>query len=179
MTIAIPRLDRTTAAERGLTLADFLVPVRSPNGSNAPVRHALLIAPEPCHLLTRRSPSPDARAVHRPDVRRPRRRRRARFRRGFAAVALLYLALGAVGLRGLREGKRRASAASSGATGGYLIGFVVAAAVVGRLAELGWDRHIGGALGDDGHRHRDRSTRSAFPGSGRDRPRLVDALAGA
>ena len=27
MTIAIPRLDRSTAAERGITLADFLVPV--------------------------------------------------------------------------------------------------------------------------------------------------------
>jgi biotin transport system substrate-specific component len=34
-----------------------------------------------------------------------------------------------------------------GATGGYLIGFVVAGALVGRLAELGWDRKIGGALG--------------------------------
>jgi biotin transport system substrate-specific component len=34
-----------------------------------------------------------------------------------------------------------------GATGGYLIGFVIAGALVGRLAELGWDRKIGGALG--------------------------------
>ena len=34
-----------------------------------------------------------------------------------------------------------------GATGGYLVGFVVAAALVGRLAELGWDRRIGGAVG--------------------------------
>jgi biotin transport system substrate-specific component len=34
-----------------------------------------------------------------------------------------------------------------GATGGYLIGFVLAAAVVGRLAELGWDRRIGGSTG--------------------------------
>ena len=33
-----------------------------------------------------------------------------------------------------------------GATGGYLIGFVVAAAVVGRLAELGWDRNVLGAI---------------------------------
>ncbi len=32
-----------------------------------------------------------------------------------------------------------------GATGGYLIGFVIAAAAVGRLAELGWDRHLAGA----------------------------------
>jgi biotin transport system substrate-specific component len=34
-----------------------------------------------------------------------------------------------------------------GATGGYLVGFVFAAALVGRLAELGWDRRIGGAIG--------------------------------
>ena len=34
-----------------------------------------------------------------------------------------------------------------GATGGYLIGFVIAGALVGRLAELGWDRRLGGALG--------------------------------
>jgi biotin transport system substrate-specific component len=33
-----------------------------------------------------------------------------------------------------------------GATGGYLIGFVVASGVVGRLAELGWDRHLAGAV---------------------------------
>ncbi len=34
-----------------------------------------------------------------------------------------------------------------GATGGYLLGFVIASGVVGRLAELGWDRHMAGALG--------------------------------
>ena len=33
-----------------------------------------------------------------------------------------------------------------GATGGYLVGFVVASGIVGRLAELGWDRRFGGAL---------------------------------
>jgi biotin transport system substrate-specific component len=33
-----------------------------------------------------------------------------------------------------------------GPSGGYLVGFVVAAAVVGRLAELGWDRKLGGSL---------------------------------
>ena len=31
-------------------------------------------------------------------------------------------------------------------TGGYLIGFAVAGAIVGRLAELGWDRRLGGSL---------------------------------
>lgn len=29
-----------------------------------------------------------------------------------------------------------------GPTGGYLVGFVAAAYLVGRLAEMGWDRHI-------------------------------------
>jgi len=44
MTIAIPRLDRTTAAERGLTLADFLVPISVGERLNARLRHILLIA---------------------------------------------------------------------------------------------------------------------------------------
>ncbi len=34
-----------------------------------------------------------------------------------------------------------------GTTGGYLVGFLFAAGLVGRLAELGWDRKIGGAIG--------------------------------
>ena len=34
-----------------------------------------------------------------------------------------------------------------GARGGYHIGFIVASAFVGRLAELGWDRNILGAIG--------------------------------
>jgi biotin transport system substrate-specific component len=34
-----------------------------------------------------------------------------------------------------------------GATGGYLIGFVVAAGIVGWLAELGWDRRLIGSIG--------------------------------
>ena len=33
-----------------------------------------------------------------------------------------------------------------GPTGGYLVGFVLAAAIVGRLAELGWDRKLPGSL---------------------------------
>lgn len=37
--------------------------------------------------------------------------------------------------------------ALSGATGGYLIAFPIAAALSGRLAELGWNRSIGSAIG--------------------------------
>jgi len=44
MTIAIPRLDRTTAAERGLTLADFLVPISVGERLNPRLRHMVLIA---------------------------------------------------------------------------------------------------------------------------------------
>ena len=67
------------------------------------------------------------------------------FRRGLLAV-MLYVLLGVIGLPFFAEGKG-GLIVISGATGGYLIGFVVAGAVVGRLSELGWDRHIGGALG--------------------------------
>jgi biotin transport system substrate-specific component len=58
----------------------------------------------------------------------------------------LYVLLGVVGLPFFAESKGGLSVIW-GATGGYLIGFVIAAAVVGRLAELGWDRRIGGAIG--------------------------------
>jgi biotin transport system substrate-specific component len=34
-----------------------------------------------------------------------------------------------------------------GPRGGYLVGFLFAGALVGWLAEMGWDRHIGGAIG--------------------------------
>ena len=43
MTLAIPRLDRSTAAERGLTLADFLVPIRVGERTPTRLRHVVLI----------------------------------------------------------------------------------------------------------------------------------------
>jgi len=66
-------------------------------------------------------------------------------RRGGLA-ALLYVVLGVIGLPFFAEG-RGGPSVILGATGGYLVGFVLAAALVGRLAELGWDRRIGGAIG--------------------------------
>ena len=61
-------------------------------------------------------------------------------RLGFVSM-LLYIALGAVGLPIYSAG---ASGIDQllGVTGGYLVGFVVAAVVVGRLAERGWDRTL-------------------------------------
>jgi biotin transport system substrate-specific component len=147
MTIAIPRFDRTTAAERGLTLADFLVPISVGERLNPRLRHVVLIATGAVFiyltalLVIPRDPVPwtgqtfgvllvgGALGA----------------RRGFAAVGL-YVLLGLVGLPFFAENKG-GSAVILGATGGYLIGFIVAGAIVGRLAELGWDRHIGGAIG--------------------------------
>lgn len=59
-----------------------------------------------------------------------------------AATVLFYLAQGAVGLpvfAGTPE-KGIGIAYMMGTTGGYLLGFVFAAAAVGYLAERGWDR---------------------------------------
>ncbi len=55
------------------------------------------------------------------------------------ACLLAYLAEGAVGLPVFAQGKA-GLVAFAGPTGGYLVGFVVAAFVVGLLAERGWDR---------------------------------------
>jgi biotin transport system substrate-specific component len=146
MTIALPRLDRSTAADRGITLADFLVPIRVGENTPTRVRHiALVVAGALIVALCARiyiptDPVPftgqtfGVLAVG----------AALGFRRGALAI-LLYLAIGALGFGVFAQG---ASGINQivGRTGGYLIGFLVAAAVVGRLAELGWDRHIGGAI---------------------------------
>lgn len=61
-----------------------------------------------------------------------------------AITILLYLAEGAIGLpvfAGTPE-KGIGLAYMVGPTGGYLVGFVVAAATVGWLAHKGWDRNV-------------------------------------
>lgn len=57
----------------------------------------------------------------------------------------LYVALGAVGLPFYAEGTGGWTVAT-GSTAGYLVGFVVAAFVVGRLAERGQDRTLSTAM---------------------------------
>jgi biotin transport system substrate-specific component len=61
-------------------------------------------------------------------------------RRGALAL-LLYLAEGAVGLP-VFAGGASGVVYMAGPTAGYLVGFVVAAGVVGWLAERGWDRRL-------------------------------------
>jgi biotin transport system substrate-specific component len=67
------------------------------------------------------------------------------FRRGIASV-LLYVLLGAIGVPLFALGKTGLDVIL-GASGGYLIGFILAGAIVGRLAELGWDRNLVGSIG--------------------------------
>ena len=57
----------------------------------------------------------------------------------------LYVALGAIGLPFYAEGSGGWTAAT-GATMGYLVGFVVAAFVVGKMAEHGQDRKLSTSL---------------------------------
>ena len=149
MTITMPRLDRLSAQERGLTIGDFLVPIRVSERLHTRARHLalILIGTALIALCARISitipgnPVPitgqtfgvllSAGALG--------------FRRGVAASAL-YLAIGAIGLPVFAEGKH-GTAIIFGATGGYLIGFVLASAIIGRLAELGWDRNLLGSIG--------------------------------
>ncbi|MCU0506492.1 MAG: biotin transporter BioY [Chloroflexi bacterium] len=155
MTIATPRLVRVPAAERGITIGDFLVPVRMGERMSSRVRHAgLVVLGALLIALTANI------AVTIPGTPVPVTGQTfgvlvvgsaLGFRRGVMAAAL-YLLLGVVGLpvyAGQASGADTFGTLAGGIqlapTGGYLVGFVVAAGLVGRLAELGWDRTPGGA----------------------------------
>ncbi len=57
----------------------------------------------------------------------------------------LYVVLGILGAP-VYTGQNSGWEYFTGATGGYLVGFVLAAAVVGYLAERGWDRRLSSAI---------------------------------
>lgn len=155
--IATSRLTRVPALERGITIGDFLVPVVVSERIGARFRHlALIVAGALLIALSANvsipipgSPIPVTGQTFAVLLVGG----ALGYRRGLLA-ALLYLGLGLLlpvyaqhrsgpeVIASLHEGRL-----VLGSSGGYLLGFVFAAALVGRLAELGWDRHIGGALG--------------------------------
>ena len=149
MTIGMPRIDRLPAQERGLTIGDFLVPIRISERLHTRARHlaliligtALIALTARIYFLVPGNPVPFTGQTFGVLLVSG----ALGFRRGLAASAL-YLLIGALGLPVFAEGKHGVDVIL-GATGGYLIGFVVASAIVGRLAELGWDRNIFGAIG--------------------------------
>jgi biotin transport system substrate-specific component len=147
MTIAIPRLDRSSAEERGITLADFLVPIRVGERTPSWVRHVVLVAAGAlfvalcAQVIIPAQPVPFTGQTFGVLLVGG----ALGFRRGALAL-LLYLAIGAAGVSVFTPGPTQGMARILGQSGGYLVGFVIAAAIVGRLSELGWDRKIGGSL---------------------------------
>jgi biotin transport system substrate-specific component len=149
MTIGMPRIDRLPAQERGLTIGDFLVPIRVSERMHTRARHlALILIGTALIAICARI------AIYVPGYPVPFTGQTfgvllsagaLGFRRGLAACGL-YVLLGALGVP-VFAGAHAGLAYALGAPGGYLIGFVLASAIVGRLAELGWDRTIFGAIG--------------------------------
>jgi biotin transport system substrate-specific component len=172
MITATPRINRLPLDERGITLADFLVPIRIGERMGSRVRHialvaagALLIALCAQITIVQTGQSIPLIADFRIQLANtPVPITGQTFavllvggalglRRGFLAVGL-YLVLGlvlpfyATGASGLDTFVSRAESGSLvfGASAGYLLGFLLAAVVTGRLAEIGWDRNIFGAV---------------------------------
>jgi len=161
VTIALPRLNRLPAAERGITIGDFLVPIRVGEPISARVRHIVLIvagalivaltAQFQIRLQIAATPVPITGQTFGVLLVGG----ALGLRRGALAL-LLYLVLGLFlpfytpgGAPGAQRFVMQDPAGSwvLGATGGYLLGFVFAAALVGWLAELGWDRRLIGSIG--------------------------------
>lgn len=149
MTISVPRLDRSAAGERGITIADFLVPIRVAEGIGVRLRHvALILAGTLLIALAAQlrfylpnDPIPVTGQTFAVLLAGG----ALGFRRGVAST-ILYLLLGLIGLPVFAGGSHGA-AIVLGVSGGYIVGFILAAAIVGRLAELGWDRNLLGSIG--------------------------------
>jgi biotin transport system substrate-specific component len=155
--LASPRFNRLPAAERGITIGDFLVPIRVGDRMSSRARHvALVIAGALFVFLTAQI------SIRLPGTPIPVTGQvfgvllvggALGFRRGFLAM-LLYVAIGVIGYPAFAEhrGGIQVIAAFTdgrlvlGSSGGYLVGFIVAGSLVGWLAELGWDRHLFGSL---------------------------------
>jgi biotin transport system substrate-specific component len=150
MTITVPRLDRSPAGERGITIADFLVPIRLSEGIGVRVRHlALILAGTLLIALAAQLrfylPNNPLIPVTGQTFAVLLVGGALGFRRGIAST-VLYLLLGLIGLP-VYSGGSHGIEVILGGRGGYVVGFILAAAIVGRLAELGWDRNLLGSVG--------------------------------
>lgn len=167
------RLSRVPPFERGLTLGDFLVPIRLGERAAIWQRNLLMIGVGTALIVAGAYVSFNVPQVAIGNAYVPANPyvpfslqtfsvlftgAMLGFRRGLAST-LLYLLLGVVGLpvyavtaSGVHASGLATIAAARdghivlGTTGGYLIGFILAAGVVGRLAELGWDRRLRGSI---------------------------------
>lgn len=158
------RLARVPPFERGITLGDFLVPIRVGERASSWQRHLLMIAVGALVIalgarISFFLPGNPFVPVSLQTFGVLFGGALLGFRRGILSV-LLYLAIGAIGVPVFAYSERLGDYAAGlgtiasftdgrlvlGPTGGYLVGFVLASALVGRLAELGWDRHIGGSI---------------------------------
>lgn len=154
--LASTRLNRLPAAEKGITIGDFLVPIRVGERISTRARHVALVLIGAVFIaLTANyvipipgSPVPVTGQTLGVIVVGG----ALGFRRGFLAV-LTYLVAGLFlpVYAGHASGAHVIASVSAGRvvlgpTGGYLVGFALAGALVGRLAELGWDRHVAGAI---------------------------------
>lgn len=156
MTLAMSRMNRLPATERGLTIADFLVPIRIGERLSSTARHVGLVIAGAIVVALAAQVS-----IPLPFTPVPITGQTfgvllvggaLGFRRGALALLLYVLAGFVLPIYADHgSGIARLVAVSGGhvalfPTGGYLLGFVLAAAVVGRLAELGWDRTVPGAV---------------------------------
>jgi biotin transport system substrate-specific component len=154
--LATQHLNRLPAAERGITLGDFLVPIRLGERVSARIRHLALIGVGAAFIALTANI-----AVALPGNPIPITGQTLSvlvvggalgMRRGAMSVALylligLFLPVYASQQHGLGTIVSFDSAGMVlGARGGYLVSFLLAGAVVGWLAEMGWDRHIRGAI---------------------------------
>lgn len=149
-----PRLNRLPAAERGITIGDFLVPVSLGERISARARHiALMVAGALFIAVTAQvviplSPVPiTGQTLGVLLVGGALGSKRG----GFSVLLYVLLGFFLPVYAGHAQGISHIIGSSEGhlvlgATGGYLVGFVVAGAIVGRLAELGWDRNFVGAV---------------------------------
>ena len=155
---------RVPPFERGLTLGDFLVPIRVGERASSRQRHILMIAVGTLLIILGARISfylPGNTLV-------PITLQTfgvlfggalLGFRRSLVSVGL-YILLGAIGLPVFAYSENAHAYLSGldtiigytngqvvlGLTGGYIVGFLFAGGLVGRLAELGWDRRIGGSV---------------------------------